>query len=201
MSGKWRKQRMPAGEIRPGMRLGDQLVVSATRDREWVDFVLREMNGAEHTPTIRAIAPMDVMVPVTEETVSVKLPGPSPRELACTCWQSQERGELAGVQPPLHAADCPVAPVPGRHGGMRERPAPFRGNAWWWSEKTQQWCCEGIDVIRAAVVANQFVAYGADVADALLQCFYQPPEPQSERREPTPWDPWAGYYDEAVTHG
>lgn len=97
-----------------------------------------------------------------DKLVTVQLPGPSPRELACTCCPvlCSECLDLGAFNPktadvigkpcerpgcrgtykkgrvagadPQQHVDCLVAPVPSRHSGMRLWPAPWRGAAWSW---------------------------------------------------------------------
>lgn len=150
---------------------------------------------------------------------TVQLPGPSPRELACTCCvihlaaalDARGRPADAGPEDAIrlmavadHQSDCPVAPVPGKHGGLRLWPAPWRGQSWQWTEYGG-WVA--LDERRTAGI---FPVYTEDLmadpsapgaGDVILQCFYLPPEPQPERREPTPWAPHAGYEDLAVKYG
>jgi len=133
--------------------------------------------------------------------VTVQLPGPSPRELACTC---RARGDFWKAA--YHDTGCPVAPIPGRHGGMRLRlwPAPWRGVAWRYEGEGAWMSPHGENGYSACVWADELCAdrtWEGGRSDMILQCFYLPPEPQPEHREPTPWAPHAGYYDEAVTHG
>lgn len=169
----------------------------------------------------------------SDEVVTVELPGPSPRELACTCCPvlCSECLDLGALTPktagvigkdcertgcrgryrkarvsgaePLRHGDCPVAEVPGRHGGMRLWPAPWGGEAWTWDGR-KTWVCEMgplVATVTAQDVAAASVPSGRDAEDTVLQCFYLPPEVQPEPREPTPWAPHAGYEDLAVRYG
>jgi hypothetical protein len=154
---------------------------------------------------------------------------PSPRELACTCWEdclhhgdeyrwedeailqrgaecaeyAQRRAELATEHPGDHAPDCPVAPVQGRHGGMRLWPAPFRGMPWewtgWaWQRARSKWRC--VTDANGVVAAVHGMHDPEALNDAIVQCFYLPPEPQPEREAPS-WDPYGTDLDLAVRYG
>jgi hypothetical protein len=164
------------------------------------------------------------------DVVIVQLPGPSPRELACACWEdalqhddeyrwedevilqrgaecaeyAQRRAELATDHPGDHAPDCPVAPVQGRHGGMRLWPAPWRGKAWV-MDGTEAWISpHGSEGYSACVWADELCIEGAwdgGRSDMVLQCFYLPPVPQPERHEAPAWDPYGTDLDLAVRYG
>lgn len=159
--------------------------------------------------------------------VTVQLLGPSPRELSCTCWEdalhhdgeyrwedevirqhgascaeyAQRRAELACTQPSDHAPDCPVAPVPGRHGGLRLWPAPFRGKAWTYDADCGWWECGNTAIDRTHLAAAGMGGQQNGLGDMVLQCFYLALAPAPERRPAPAWDPYGTDLDLAVRYG
>jgi hypothetical protein len=212
--------RVPAREVVPGMLLAGRRIASlvAAPQRTW--------------PTAMRLTtdPGGSGLCEAGEEIDIQLAGPSPRELACACWEdalqhddeyrwedevilqrgaecaeyAQRRAELATDHPGDHAPDCPVAPVQGRHGGMRLWPAPWRGKAWV-MDGTEAWISpHGSEGYSACVWADELCIVGTwdgGRSDMVLQCFYRPPEPQPERREAPAWDPYGTDLDLAVRYG
>jgi len=135
----------------------------------------------------------------------VHLPGPSPRDLACTCSAPLTMDLYPRTaEPGRHHVTCPVAPVPGVHGGMRLLPVPFRGQPWEWTGWAWQ-CGHGRQAITMDCNGVEVAVKGWHAPDGLndviLQCFYLPPEPQPEPSMRTPWDPYGTDIDLAVPYG
>lgn len=128
---------IPACEVVPGMLLAPGWnIVDVRRDAgelliAWRD---RDVGDALHYEA--------------DEHLVIRLPGPSPRDLCCSCKDRDiviyqgERDDTATLDPQHHAAGCPVAPVTGVHGGIRLWPAPFKGAAWRYDTDEIGWCVE-----------------------------------------------------------
>lgn len=173
-----------------------------------------------------------------DSIVEVQPPGPSPRELACTCKPGMGRGPGSAREamsaafdkspgpetvaadmlrpwrcapPGEHLAACPVAPVTGRHGGMRLWPATWRGCIWTCNEFDVFRCDDlprgnnafSIDYIDMVGTGERsHISRERDWHDVILQCFYLPQVPQQpDRRQEPAWDPYGTDLDLAVRYG
>src|SRR5690606_8019212 len=117
--------RVRARDVVPGMLVQGQAVTRVWRDADDPPDMVRGKLGDGHLGGFKFRA---------DTLVEVQLPGPSPRELCCTCsteWSTLEQHarltpcsvtEAARAfktrTPHDHASTCPVAPT-ARHGGMR----------------------------------------------------------------------------------
>lgn len=144
--------------------------------------------------------------------VQVRLPGPSPRELCCTCWRdglpfedewvlaSGNEHEIAKLRAreihentTAHAEDCPVAPVDGVHGGMRLWPA----GSWRIDRKGVAYISPDIDVYFEwlrdwdAKMDDRTERYRPP-RDLVLEAFFYPPALPGAKPTAPGWDPYPG---------
>lgn len=129
-----------------------------------------------------------------DDTVSVILPGPSPRELCCSCVGHGSDGDRCD-DPQLHADGCPVAPVTGLHGGLRLWPAPGAYGQWehLQSHGTSVWCDPMTDVHAAWLrdwdkQLDEVIERDRPPRDYVLQCFFLPPAPPDLTGDRAAWE-------------
>jgi hypothetical protein len=107
---------------------------------------------------------------------------------------------LAGMLPVDHAEGCPVAPVPGLHGGMRLWPAPWNGAPVKWDRRYYVSGPFPLDPAMVAAVSKG--AGGTRLPDKLMEMlFHSPQAPEPERVNDIGWAPHAGFEDESVRYG
>lgn len=187
---------IPARDVVPGMFTEGELI-----SRVW-----RE-DGLCWAKAMATSIPMGV----SDDLEEITLPGPSPRELCCTCVL---RGVDDGrASPDGHLLDCPVAPIEGLHGGMRLWPAPAGTVTSWGSRVGRHgWCgnAGGRDEPCPIGVGVDDVAglkgwlrrgYDRDLGDVILSAFFYPPAPPAEKPTAPGWDPYAELIDLAVRWG
>lgn len=128
------------------------------------------------------------------DPVCVRLPGPSPRELLCTCthYVLHARSE---VPPAGHLPRCPVAPNADRvqgpiHGGLRLW--PVGGTAW--GGPSWGWHLPGGRAVSASVLHNirTMMPDEPDAAyfEGLLVALFEPPTIPDPDPMRMPWDPY-----------
>lgn len=113
------------------------------------------------------------------------------RYCICTVPSETPRGTVDDMEPHAHREDCPVAPVPGVHGGMRLYPwrwyeyTPFGGGLIWkhYDNPIQLWCTVD-DVVRVAA-GNTL----AGIDDLVLYGFFVPPKDSDSHEIPVDNDP------------
>lgn len=190
--------RIPAREVVAGM-------YDATRDGRYRQLVTGIEIGAGGVsmvgPGWSRCCPLD-------STTYVSLPGPSPRELLCTCASHLPWAPNPGDPPMDHwnrdrwpecTDPCPVAPNldPERgpiHGGLRLWPVPVDGYAWEWAEHYRLYGTGHPKIFtHMSPDSIEPVCRHGWWSDRLLAAMYCPPltpnMPTALERRPTPWDP------------
>lgn len=89
--------------------------------------------------------------------------------------------------PHMHARDCPVAPVPGLHGGMREHPVPAGRVVRWEHSIGKVWRGQAAPsgVIVLTVDLTETSTAGVDLS---LEAFYLPPAQADDKPAHLPVD-------------
>lgn len=193
-------------ELQPGVRVAvawpNKRCVYTVYSRDVDSMYLRHDQGDAlfyvlATGVFDPVSGAEVIVDVLHDDPRIHVTSPTPvfgraivggpkalslRALYCVCMVPSEtpNGTVDDLEPHEHSPDCPVAPVPDVHGGMRASPVPAGRVLRWKDAGCGEWLGE---VSSGSAIIVDFPEHRGSrcLRDLALVAFYLPPaQPDAE---------------------